>query len=54
VVFDALHNNKIVLSNFFEIMSCAIESTKLIEIKEDKINLKKLLLSVSMPMISMI
>jgi hypothetical protein len=38
VVFDALHNNKNVLPNFFEIMSCAIESTKLIEMKEDKID----------------
>jgi hypothetical protein len=34
VVFDALHNHKNVLPNFFEIMSCAIESTKLIEMKE--------------------
>jgi hypothetical protein len=38
VVFDALHNNKNVLPKFFEIMSCAIESTKLIEMKEDKID----------------
>jgi hypothetical protein len=38
VVFDALHNNKNVLPNFFEIMSCAIESTKLIEMKEEKID----------------
>jgi hypothetical protein len=38
VVFDALHNNKNVLPNFFEIMSCAIESTELIDKKEDKID----------------
>jgi hypothetical protein len=38
VVFDALHNNKNVLPNFFEIMSYAIDSTKLIEMKEDKID----------------
>jgi hypothetical protein len=38
VVFDALHNHKNVLPNFFEIMSCAIESTKLIEMKEAQIN----------------
>jgi hypothetical protein len=38
VVFDALHNNKNVLPNLFEIMSCAIESTKLIEMKEDKMD----------------
>jgi hypothetical protein len=40
VVFDALHNNKNVLPNFFEIISCVIESTKLIEMKEDKIDKK--------------
>jgi hypothetical protein len=33
-----LHNNKNVLPNFFEIMSCAIESTRLIEMKEGKID----------------
>ena len=38
VVFDALHNHKNVLPNFFEIMSCAIESTKLIEMKEEQID----------------
>jgi hypothetical protein len=38
VVFDALHNNKNVFPNFFEIMSCDTESTKLIEMKEDKID----------------
>jgi hypothetical protein len=38
LVFYALRNNKNVLPNFFEIMSCAIESTKLIEMKENKID----------------
>jgi hypothetical protein len=38
VILDALHNNKNILPNFFEIMSCAIDSTKLIEMKEDKID----------------
>jgi hypothetical protein len=38
VVFDALHNNKNVFPNLFEIMSCATESTKLIEMKKDKID----------------
>jgi hypothetical protein len=38
LVFYALHNNKNDLPNFFEIMSCAIESTKLIEMKENKID----------------
>jgi hypothetical protein len=38
VVFDALQNNKNVLPNFFEIMSCAIENTKHIEMKEDKMD----------------
>jgi septal ring factor EnvC (AmiA/AmiB activator) len=38
VVFDALHNNKNVLPNLFEIMSYAIESTKLIEMKEENID----------------
>jgi hypothetical protein len=53
VVFDALHNNKNVLPNFFEIMSFAIESMKLIEMKEEKL-IKCFLLNVSMPMISII
>jgi hypothetical protein len=38
MVFYALHNNKNVLPNFFEIMSCAIESMKLIEMKENEID----------------
>jgi hypothetical protein len=38
VVFYALHNNKNVLPNLFEIMSYAIESTKLIEMKENEID----------------
>jgi hypothetical protein len=33
-----LRNNKNVLPNFFEIMSCAIEGTKLIDMKENKID----------------
>jgi hypothetical protein len=34
IVFHALRNNKNVFPNFFEIMICAIESTKLIDMKE--------------------
>jgi hypothetical protein len=38
MVFYALRNNKNVLPTFFEIMSCVIESTKLIDMKENKID----------------
>jgi hypothetical protein len=38
MVFYALRNNKNVLPTFFEIMSCVIESTKLIDMKENEID----------------
>jgi hypothetical protein len=38
MVFYALRNNKNVLPTFFKIMSCAIESTKLIDMKENEID----------------
>ena len=50
MIFHALGKNKNAYSNFFEIMTCAIESTKLIRSMRTKL-IKWELLSVSMPMI---
>ena len=49
MVFHALRKNKDACSNFFEIMTCAIESKKLIK-EHEKPLIKWELMSVSMPM----